>query len=370
MRAAVVREVGAPFEIVDISIAEPIGREVLIDVRASGLCHSDITVAKTGMGAVMPILLGHEIAGVVAAVGPDVTRIRVGDHVVCAALQPCGRCRPCLRGHLWACANPGALDRSEGQAPRLHDGGESISQLQGLGGFAEQALVHENQLVAIDPAMPFEQASIIGCAVATGGGVINNMARVRPGDSVAVFGCGGVGLSAIQVAALAGATRIVGIDIQSQKLQMATTFGATDVIDSSTVDIAEAVAKLTDGEGVMHALVTVGVPAVAQSALGVLGQGGTVYLVGGMSPGAELVLKPSPGESLLLPFQQGVRGTWLGSSNFYHDIPVYVDLYLNGQLNLDDMVTQTIELDRINEAYEELEGGTIARSVITFPAPS
>lgn len=368
VRAAVVRATGGKFEMSDVVIAEPIGREVLVEVRASGLCHSDITVAHTGMGGDWPMVLGHEIAGVVTAVGPDVLRIKVGDHVVAAALRPCGRCRACLKGNVWACSNPDALDRESSHDPRLRDEGGAIGQMQGLGGFAEQALVHENQLVAIDPAMPFEQASIIGCAVATGAGVVFNVAKVAPGDAVVVFGCGGVGLNAIQAAALAGATRIIGVDIQTQKLDLATKFGATDVIDSSKVNVVEAVHELTETQGVEHAFVMVGVPAVAESALGVLGHSGTVYLIGGMSPGSELTLRPSPGDSAILPLQQGVRGTWLGSSNFYEDIPTYVELYLQGRLNLDDRVSQTISLDEINEAYEELERGGIARSVITFPA--
>lgn len=370
MRAAVVRAVGEKFEICDIEVGEPQEREVLVEVRASGLCHSDITVAQHGMGTPMPVVLGHEIAGVVTAVGPGTDRIRVGDHVIAAALQPCGRCRPCLRGRLWACANPGALDRGADEPPRLNDGKGAIAQMQGLGGFAEQVLVHENQLVAIDPRMPFAQASVIGCAVATGAGVVFNIAEVEPGDSIAVFGCGGVGLNAIQAARLAGATQIIGVDIKTDKLDLAKQFGATDVVNSSDVDAVAAVRELSGGDGVDHACVMIGVSSVAEQAVGVLGQDGTVYIVGGMSPGAELVLRPSPAESTLLPLQQGVRGTWLGSTNFYHDIPLYVSLYLEGRLNLDDLISRTIALDEINEAYEELERGGLARSVITFPAAS
>lgn len=369
MRAAVIREIGEPFEIAQVTLSDPVGREVLVEVRASGLCHSDITVAKTGMGVSTPIVLGHEIAGVVKAVGPLVTRIQIGDHVVAAALQPCGHCPACLRGNLNACSNPGALDRDASAAEcRLHDDCGCLGQLQGLGGFAEQALIHENQLVAIDKSMPFPQASIIGCAVVTGCGAVFNAAKVAPGQSVVVFGCGGVGLNAIQAAKLAGATTIIGVDIQQAKLDLARKFGATDVIDSSQVSAVGAVLALTGGAGVDHAFVMIGVPAVAQAAMAVLGFGGTAYLIGGMSPGAELTLRPSPVDSGILPRQQGVRGLWLGSSNFYHDIPLYVDLYLRGQLNLDDLVSQTIDLDEINEAYEELEHGGVARTVITFPA--
>ncbi|WP_328810488.1 Zn-dependent alcohol dehydrogenase [Rhodococcus sp. NBC_00294] len=368
MRAAVIRGVGRRFEIEDVTVDDPIDHEVLVEVRASGLCHSDITVATTDMGVPMPSVLGHEIAGVVIAVGPAVTRIRVGDHVVAAALQPCGACRACLRGKLWACTNPGALDRHAEADPRLTGVEGAVGQLQGLGGFAEQALIHENQLVAIDPRMPFEQASLIGCAVATGGGVVLNIARVEPGDSVAVFGCGGVGLNAIQVASLAGATRIIGVDVQPEKLDLARKFGATDTVDSSRVDVVKAIAEITESAGVDHSFVMVGVPSVGDSALAVLGRGGTVYLVGGMSQGAELVLRPSPGESALLPYQLGVRGTWLGASNFYHDIPLYVDLYLTGRLNLDDLVSRTIGLDDINEAYADMERSATARTVITFPS--
>ncbi|MEU1984476.1 Zn-dependent alcohol dehydrogenase [Nocardia sp. NPDC019395] len=371
MRAAVLRGIGEKFEITEVTIAEPQDHEVLVDVRASGLCHSDLYVVQTGgMGFGMPILLGHEIAGVVAAVGSAVSRLRVGDHVVAAALQPCGRCRACLNGRLWACANPGALDRDPEATPRLCDETGSIGQLQGLGGFAEQALIHENQLVAIDPAMPFEQAAVIGCAVVTGGGAVFNVAKVQPGQSVAVFGCGGVGLNAIQTAALAGATRVIGVDIQSEKLAMATRFGATDTIDSSRVDVVEAIGELTASEGVDHAFVMAGAPALAEAAVQVLGFDGTVYLVGATAAGTELALRTSPAESPILPKQQGIRGSWLGSSNFYHDIPMYVDLYLAGRLNLDDLVSRTIALDEINEACEALEHGGVARSVITFPARS
>jgi S-(hydroxymethyl)glutathione dehydrogenase / alcohol dehydrogenase len=371
MRAAVIRGIGKKFEISEVTIAAPMEHEVLVDVRASGLCHSDIYVAQTGgMGFPMPIILGHEIAGVVAAVGPAVSRLRVGDHVVAAALRPCGQCRACLKGRLWACSNPGALDRNAGAPPRLHDESGPIGQLQGLGGFAEQALIHENQLVAINPDMPFAQASVIGCAVATGGGAVLNVAKVQPGQAVAVFGCGGVGLSAIQMAMLAGATRIIGVDILRNKLEMAKKFGATDVIDSSQADAEEAIRKLTQSDGVDHAFVMVGTSAVAETAIKVLGYDGTVYLVGATAAGAELPLRISPVESPLLPYQQGVRGSWLGSSNFYHDIPLYVDLYLGGRLNLDGLVSQTIALEEINEACEALECGGIARSVITFPARS
>ncbi|MGR6520275.1 zinc-binding dehydrogenase (plasmid) [Rhodococcus erythropolis] len=370
VRAVVTRKTGQSFEVSEVRIAEPIGQEVLVEVRASGLCHSDISVARTGMGGDWPMVLGHEIAGVVVAVGPSASRIKVGDHVVAAALRPCGQCSACLKGAVWSCSQPNALDRDSEDAPRLEDKHGPVGQMQGLGGFAEKALVHENQLVSIDPAMPFAQASIIGCAVATGGGVVLNVAKVQPGESVAVFGCGGVGLNAIQVAAMAGATRIIGVDIQPDKLELAKKFGATDVIDSTTGDTAEVIHQLTGSQGVQHAFVMVGVPQVTQTALQSLGQSGTVYLVGGMSPGSEVALRPSPGDSLLLPFQQGIRGTWLGSSNFYHDIPMYVDLYLQGRLNLDDLVSRTISIDDIDEAYEELERGSIARSVITFPAKS
>src|SRR4051812_1262344 len=370
MRAAVIRGVGEKFEISEVTIAEPIEHEVLVDIRASGLCHSDITVAENEGWVPLPAVLGHEIAGVVTAVGSAVSRISVGDHVVAAALQPCGRCQACLKGSLWACSKPGALDREPTAAPRLHEDGVSVGQLQGLGGSAERALTHETQRAVTAPAMPFAQAAIIGCAVVTGGGNIFNVAKVQPGQSVAVFGCGGVGLNAVQAAVLAGATRIIGVDIRPDKLELAKKFGATDVVDSSQVDVVEAIGQLTGSAGVDHAFVMVGVQAVAESALGVLGRDGMVYLVGGMSPGAELTLRPSPMESVLLPFQQGVRGSWLGSSNFYHDIPLYVDLYLKGRLNLDDLVSQTIALEEINEAFEALEAGGIARSVISFPARS
>jgi S-(hydroxymethyl)glutathione dehydrogenase / alcohol dehydrogenase len=233
MKALVVNALGRGFEVEDVEVAPPRGREVLVDVHASGLCHTDLLFATHDI-APTPSVLRHEVAGIVAEVGPDVTQVHVGDHVVGSLAQACGGCPRCLSGRPFQCQHPEATLRRPADAPRLSRGGIGLFQGFGLGGFAEQALVHEQQLVVVPKEMPFAQAALLGCGVVTGAGSVLNTANVRPGDSVVIFGAGGVGLNAVSGARIAGASRIVAIDIQAQRLDAARRFGATDVIDSTT----------------------------------------------------------------------------------------------------------------------------------------
>jgi S-(hydroxymethyl)glutathione dehydrogenase / alcohol dehydrogenase len=358
--AAVVNAVGSGFSVEDIAIAAPIGQEVLVDVKAVGLCHSDHTIATMDMGYAMPSVLGHEVAGVVVGVGPLVTSVGVGDHVVGCLAQSCGSCARCLDGRPLQCGHPEATLRGGNQPPRLSRDGEAISQIFGLGGFAEQALIHENQLVAIAKEVPFPQAALLGCGVLTGAGAVLNTANVRAGDSVVIIGAGGVGINAVSGAVLASASTIIAVDVEDQRLAAATRFGATHLINSATQDAVEAVSAITT-TGADHVFDFVGTAAVASSGVSMLAVGGGLYLVGVADPAASVPV--SIVSSVLR--QTRVQGVNLGSSNFKHDIPFYADLYLQGRMNLDDLVSLKISLAEIEDGYARMKDPAITRTVIT-----
>src|SRR5690242_8412051 len=246
MKALVLNALGRGFDFEDVDIAAPVGREVLVNVQASGLCHTDLLFATHDI-VPTPSVLGHEVAGVVAAVGPDVAQLRVGDHVVGSLAQSCGACARCLSGRSFQCRHPESTLRRPSDAPRLSRKGAGLFQGFGLGGFAERALIHENQLAAVPKEVPFPQAALLGCGVVTGAGAVLNTANVRAGDTVVIFGAGGVGLNAVSGARIAGASRIVVIDIAAPRLAAARRFGATDVIDSTTTKPVEAVRELLPG---------------------------------------------------------------------------------------------------------------------------
>lgn len=361
MKAAVVEALGAGFKIVDVDLAEPIGREVLIDVRASGLCHTDLTIATHDIGVFpMPVLCGHEVAGVVAGVGPEVTEFTPGDHVTACLVQSCGTCAVCLAGRPYQCPNSGTLMRGPQLQPRLSRGGASITQAFGLGGFAEQALIHENQLVKIPEAMPFPQAALLGCGVVTGAGAVLNTAQVRAGDTVAIIGAGGVGLNAVTAASLAGAGRIIAIDIRDATLEKARRFGATDVINSAKVDPVEALRALLP-HGVQSVFDFVGLDTVTNQALQMLAVGGGLYLIGAARPDAQVTLNLVTA----VLAQPRIIGVNTGSTNFKLDIPRYIDLYLQGRFELDELVSAEISLDEIDAGYRKLLEPDVSRVVIT-----
>ncbi|MER6975816.1 Zn-dependent alcohol dehydrogenase [Streptomyces carpinensis] len=364
MKAAVLARVGGQFEVRDVKIDAPDGREVLIAVKASGLCHSDDHIRTHDFGFPMPLVLGHELAGVVQAVGHDVTGLRPGDHVTACPVLYCGRCVECRMGAPIRCRNKGFTVRGPEAEPRLRaDDDVPIEQFEGLGAFAQQVLIHENQVVKINEEIPFDRACLLGCGVATGVGSVLHAAKVQPGESVAVIGCGGVGLNGVQGARIAGAHKIIAIDVQPEKLELATKFGATDVINSHEEDVVERVLEITGGRGVQHAFEMIGLLPTLELAVKVLGLGGTAYVVGMQQPESRLSLDLFAD---ILMQQKGVRGVDMGSTNPQVDIPFYADLYVQGRLNLDDLVSRRIQLDEINEGYEELAGGKIARTVITF----
>src|SRR5690349_12953833 len=278
MKALVLNALGRGFDVEDVDVAAPLGREVLVDVHASGLCHTDLLFASHDF-VPTPAVLGHEVAGVVAAVGPDVTQIRAGTHVVGSLAQSCGSCARCLSGRSFQCRHPESTLRRATEPPRLTRDRVGLFQGFGLGGFAEQALIHENQLAVIPKEIPFAQASLLGCGVVTGAGSVLNTANVSAGDSVVIFGAGGVGLNAVSGACIAGASRIVVIDIQQKRLDMARRFGATDVIDSTKSKPGEAVRDRLPG-GADHVFDFVGLKSVAEEGLAMLGVGAGLYLVG------------------------------------------------------------------------------------------
>jgi S-(hydroxymethyl)glutathione dehydrogenase/alcohol dehydrogenase len=359
MQALVVNAVGGGFDLEDVQIAAPIGREVLVDVQASGLCHTDLLFATHDI-VPMPAVLGHEIAGIVAEVGPEVALIRIGDHVVGSLAQMCGMCARCLSGRPFQCQHPESTLRRPTDAPRLTRNGTELSQGLGLGGFAERALIHENQLAVVPKQMPFPQAALLGCGVVTGAGAVLNTANVSAGDTVVVVGAGGVGLNAVSGARIAGASRIVAIDIESKRLEAARRFGATDVIDSTKTNVVEAVRDVLSA-GADHVFDFVGLKAVAEQGLAMLGVGGGLYLVGVVRPEINIDLNIFSA----IGGQKRIQGVNFGSTNFKHDIPMYAELYLQGRMNLDDLVSKKIALRDVNDGYAALKDGSLNRVVVT-----
>lgn len=359
MKALVTNAVGAGFELEDVDIAAPVGHEALVEVRASGLCHTDLLIANHNIYPT-PSVLGHEVAGVVVAVGPDVAQLEVGDHVVGSLTQACGDCARCLSGRPFQCSHPNATVRRPTAPPRLSRSGVALHQGLGLGGFAEKALIHENQLIVVPKSLPFPQAALLGCGVVTGAGAILNTAEVRAGESVVIIGAGGVGLNAISGARIAGASRIVAIDVEDKRLEAARRFGATDVINSKKAKPVEAVRDLLAG-GADHVFDFVGQKAVSEAAIQMLGVGGGLYLVGVARPEVEISVNTMGA----VGGQWRIQGVNYGSTNAKRDIPMYAELYLQGRMNLDDLVSRTIALRDVNDGYAALKEGSLNRVVVT-----
>jgi len=357
VRAAVLRTCPGWLEITDVAVDAPLPHEVLVRTAAAGLCHSDLHFMEGKYPATTPLVMGHESAGVVEAVGSDVTYVRPGDHVVTCLSAFCGECEFCLTGRPHLCQTPGV--RAE-LRPRLSADGTGLGQFAGLGSFAELMLVHERAVVRVTPEIPLDRAALIGCGVTTGLGAVFNTARVAPGATVAVIGCGGIGLNCVQGARLAGAARIIAVDRLDSKLEMALDFGATDVVDASAGDPAAAIVEMTGG-GVEHAFEAIGLAATAEQAFGMLRRGGTATVIGMIPPG-EVVRLPGPA----LLSEKRIQGSSMGSNRFRLDIPRYVDLYLQGRLKLDELVSARIRLEDVNGGFEALQRGDVARTMIVF----
>ena len=359
MKVAVFREVGKPLEIEDVEISKPGPREVLVRTAAAGVCHSDLHFVEGLYPAKLPIVLGHESAGIVEEVGEQVSYVKKGDHVITCLSAFCGECEYCLTGHMSLCDNPD-LQRGPDEEPRLAKAGAAMTQFANLSSYAEMMLVHEHALVKVREDMPLDRAALIGCGVITGVGAVFHTAKVEPGMDVAVIGCGGVGLSAVNGAAIAGAGRIIAVDTVGSKLNLAKQFGATHVIDASNQDMVGEVRELTGG-GVHHAIECIGLKATAENAFRMIRPGGTATIVGMIPVGTKIELH---GPEFLR--EKRIQGSSMGSNRFRVDMPRLVDFYLNGKLHLDEMISQRIELKDINQAFEDMKSGSVARSVIMF----
>lgn len=361
MRAALLTTAPGELEIADIEIGEPAPREVLVRTVAAGLCHSDLHFMEAKYPHPLPAVLGHESAGVVEAVGSAVTYVEPGDHVITCLSVFCGHCEQCLSGRPSLCVRKNVdLVRPEGAPSRLSRGGETVNQFMHLSSFAEHMLIHEHALVKIDRAMPLDKASLIGCGVTTGLGAVFRTARVMPGETVAVVGCGGIGLSAVQGARIAGANRIIAVDMVDSKLDLARRMGATHTVNASTDDPVAAVKDLT-GDGVHYSFEAVGRKETAEQAFAMLGPGGSAVVIGMIPVGTKVEVH---GPDLLR--EKTLTGSNMGSNQFRTDMPRFVEMYLDGRLLLDEMVSKTIGLEDINRGFDDMKAGSVARSVITF----
>ncbi|WP_315760047.1 Zn-dependent alcohol dehydrogenase [Sphingomonas sp. Y38-1Y] len=356
--AAVLREVAKPLSIEPIDIDAPGPREVLIRTAACGICRSDLHFIDGAWPVALPVVPGHEASGVVEAVGEDVTTVRPGDHVVTFLTVYCGTCDYCLSGRPSLCASP-ATRRPREAPPRISlADGTPLTPFLNLSAFAGAMLVHEHACVAIDKAMPLDRAALLGCAVITGAGAIFNDSRVAPGESVAVIGAGGIGLAAINAARIAGAGLIAAIDPVADKRALALRMGATHAFTPD--DAARDLPALTGG-GVDYAIEAVGRSATAELAWTLLKRGGTATILGMIAPGQSVSI---PGPSFLTG--KKLQGSLLGSTRFPIDLPRLVRMYLDGLLDLDTMIAETIPLSGINEALDKLRAGDSVRSVIRF----
>lgn len=359
MKAAVLRAIPGELTIEDVQVDNPGPREVLIRTVAAGVCHSDKHYLTGDYTTPVPTVMGHESAGVVEAVGDQVTYVAPGDHVITSLSVFCGHCSYCLSGRMALCPHEDTM-RHPDAPPRLSQDGEVIHQYADVSSFAEQLLVHEHAVVKVRPDMPLDRASLIGCAVTTGLGAVFRTATVSPGETVAVIGCGGVGLSAIQGARIAGASRIVAVDLSAPKLEMAAKFGATDVVDGTAGDAAEQVLEITSG-GVDHAFDAIGRPTTPPQAFAMLRPGGTATIIGMIPLGATIEL---PGVDFLA--EKRIQGSCMGSNQFRTDAPRFIDFYFDGRLDLDSLISDRMPLDRVNDAMAALDGGALARTVLVF----
>ena len=357
VRAVVALAQGQPVSTVTIVVPDPGPGEAVVRVQACGVCHTDLHYRDGGINDEFPFLLGHEAAGVVDAVGPDVTSVAPGDFVVLNWRAVCGECRSCRRGRPQYCF----ATHNATQKMTLPDG-TPLSPALGIGAFAEKTLVAAGQCTKVDPSARPEAVGLLGCGVMAGLGAAMWTGDVRPGDSVAVFGCGGVGCAAIAGAALAGASTIIAIDLDSRKIRLAKEFGATHGIDASTADVVADVQAVTDGNGADVCIEAVGNPTVLAQAFYARDLAGTLVQVG----------VPTPDMRIDLPmidfFGRGgqLKPSWYGDCLPSRDFPMLVDLYLQGRLDLDRFVSETITLDDVEEAFHRMERGEVLRSVVVI----
>ena len=359
MKAAVFTAPHQPLTIQEVQIDRPMPREVVVKTVASGVCHSDLHYVDGFYTMPTPAVLGHEAAGIVEDIGSQVTYVKPGDHVILCLSVFCGSCEKCLTGHPNLCRRRPMRGKNEPSRLRFNDG-TPVNQFALLSTYAEKMLVHENSMVKIPESFPLDLAALIGCGVTTGVGAALNTAKVTPGSTVAVFGAGCVGLSAIQGARIAGARKIIAVDIGEYKLSTARQFGATDIVDASKGDPVEQIKAMTDG-GVDFSFEAIGLKKTGEQSVFCLGPGGVATIIGMIPQGQKLEL-PATG---LAP-EYKVQGSSMGSNRFRVDMLHYIDFYHQGRLKLDEMITRRIRLEDVNAAFTAMKNREVARSVIMF----
>jgi S-(hydroxymethyl)glutathione dehydrogenase / alcohol dehydrogenase len=360
LRAAVLRAFETSLVVEELELDPPKAGELQVRMAASGVCHSDLHVAQGIHPTSLPVVLGHEGAGIVEEVGPGVEGFAPGDHVLLTWLPYCGHCRQCVRGWPNRCENTAWYDATmEDGTCRFHQNGERIHHYN-TSSFAERSVVPARTAVKVDPSLPLTELALMGCAVMTGVGAVLNTAHVRPGDTVAVVGCGGVGLNVVQGARIAGATTIVAFDVVPAKLELARELGATAVVDASAGEPVAMIHELVPG-GVDHAFEALGRPETIETTLALPGRGGQAVLIGMAPPDARIPL-----DALTTTLEERcVRGSWYGSTVPLRDLPLLVELYRAGSLRLDSLITPCT-LDDVNDAFRRMEVGETARSVIVY----
>lgn len=364
IQAALLHAPGIPFSIETLDLEPPRAGEVLVKIAAAGVCHSDWHLMTGATAHALPVVPGHEGAGVVVAVGPEVSRVRIGDHVALNWAPSCGNCFYCLHDRPSLCATyiePIWAGTMIDGTTRLSKGGVPVYHFSALACFADHAVVPEASCVPLDNSVPLTVAALIGCAVTTGVGAVLNTAHVTPGSSVAVYGAGGVGLSIIMGAKLAGASRIIAVDTHEAKGAIAQSFGATDFLMGGT-DTVASIRKMTEGRGADFVFEAIGLPAVQEECLAAARPGGTIVLAGVAPMGSGTNL---PG-AIITRQEKTITGTYYGSANPARDFPLYASLYQHRQLDLDNLISRTYRLDQINEAFADMLSGEIARGLVVF----
>lgn len=366
MKAALLKNYGETISIEEVELRPPQKGEVKVKMKAAGLCRSDLHVAAADLPLPVPIVLGHEGAGVVVEVGVGVHRVKPGDHVVLSWVPECGECHFCLIGRKDLCdqaQSSALLGTLPDGTTRFYQGEQDIYQFSMTGTFSEFTVVPESGVIPIRKEIPFAQAALVGCSVMTGVGAVMNTAKVQIGSNVVVIGAGGVGLNVIQGAALAGAKKIIAVDVMPEKLEIAYQFGATHAIDAAQEEVVDTVLDMTDGLGADYAFEVIGRPETIAQAYNCVRKAGTAVVIGIAPPNAEVSLN-----AFSLPSQAKIlTGSWYGQANPPVDIPILLDMYQAEKLKLDELVTQVFTLDQVNEGFAALKSGKLARGVIQFP---
>lgn len=364
-RAAVCRDFGSPLEIAELDIDAPGPEEVLVSLRASGVCQTDTSIRSGALPVTLPIVLGHEGAGVVEAVGPGVTRVKPGDHVVLSWVPQCGRCYYCSRGQAHLCEPGTAASSTHFPAPnvaRLHDDGHDVRQLSGLGTFSTALIAHHDAVVPIGDAVSFDVAAVIGCAVLTGFGAAVNTANIRRGDSVVVIGCGGIGLNSVQGAVIAGAERVIAVDRSEAALARAKRFGATDTVLAGDT-AREAIGAMTAGRGADVVLDVVASAHTFADGLSMTRRGGELVVVGMPRFTDTWTVAPMPN---FIGAERRILGCRYGSCSVHRDVPSILGHYERGQLLLDELITSTVPLTEVNAVMDGLPTAGGSRTMLTL----